>query len=62
MDYIVFILFDISGVKFWPGLDSGELKGGQWVGVGGKFLHMGRPIGNLFKPIWGFLNSQYYDL
>ena len=35
MDYIVFILFDISGVKFWPGLDSGELKGGQWVGVGG---------------------------
>ena len=28
---------------------------------GGEFWLMGRPIGNLPKPMWIFLNSQYYE-
>ena len=59
MDQIFMILYENSVVKFWPGLDPGELKGGQG---GVIFLHMGRLIGNLLKPIWGFLKTQYYDL
>ena len=44
MEHIFMILYENSVVKFWPGLDSGELKGGSegwgrgvifciWVGL-----------------------------
>ena len=62
MDPIFTILCENSDVQFWPGLDPGKLKGDQIGGEGGIFLHKGNPIGNLIKPIWVFLNSQYYDL
>ena len=61
MDQIFMILYENSVVKFWPFYNFKELKGGQ-RGEGGSFLHMGRTIGNLLKPIWVFLKSQYYDL
>ena len=45
-----------------PNKISKNSRGVRGGGGGGDFLHMGRPIGNLPKPMWIFLNSQYYDL
>ena len=44
-------------IILWPLIKFQRILGGV-----GDFWHMGRPIGNLPKPMWIFLRSQYYDL
>ena len=52
------ITFIDTTIILWPLIKFQRILDGSR----GDFWHMGRPIGNLSKPMWIYLKSQYYNL